>query len=405
MLNELDHWIESQWENNPHAKTHWKPVVRKEGEEDKGNGYKWMRANTCLKEMYIVRYADDFRIFCRTKTDANKTLIAVTQWLQKRLRLQVSSEKTKIVNVKRRYSEFLGFKIKVHKKAERYVVKSHINDKKLKQIQNNLKEQAINVAKPRVHHTEKQEIQLYNSMVEGIQNYYSIATNVNLDCRQLNRAVMTIFTNRLHTKNRHSRLKKQGRKLTPHEWDRYGRSAMIRYVAGSDEPIYPIGSVRHKNPIQRKRSVNQYTAEGRKGIHDNLRVNTQLMRKMMQQPLPGKTADYADNRISLFSAQWGKCAVTGKDFMTLDDIHCHHKTPKAWGGNDKYQNLVLVLPQVHVLIHASEISTICNYLEIMNLDNKQLKALNSLRKQAGNAEIIVNEKTKSFIGLAENLAS
>ena len=405
VLNELDHWIESQWENNPHAKKHWKPVVRKEGEEDKGNGYKWMRANTCLKEMYIVRYADDFRIFCRTKTDANKTLIAVTQWLQKRLRLQVSSEKTKIVNVKRRYSEFLGFKIKVHKKAERHVVKSHINDKKLKQIQNNLKEQAINVAKPRVHHTEKQEIQLYNSMVEGIQNYYSIATNVNLDCRQLNRAVMTIFTNRLHTKNRHSRLKKQGRKLTPHEWDRYGRSAMIRYVAGSDEPIYPIGSVRHKNPIQRKRSVNQYTAEGRKGIHDNLRVNTQLMRKMMQQPLPGKTADYADNRISLFSAQWGKCAVTGKDFMTLDDIHCHHKTPKAWGGNDKYQNLVLVLPQVHVLIHASEISTICNYLEIMNLDNKQLKALNSLRKQAGNAEIIVNEKTKSFIGLAENLAS
>ena len=405
VLNELDHWIESQWENNPHAKIHWKPIIRKEGEEDKGNGYKWMRANTCLKEMYIVRYADDFRIFCRTKTDANKTLIAVTQWLQKRLRLQVSSEKTRIVNVKRRYSEFLGFKIKVHKKAEKYVVKSHINDKKLKQIQNNLREQAINIAKPRVHHTEKQEIQLYNSMVEGIQNYYSIATNISLDCGQLNRAVMTIFTNRLHTKSRHSRLKKQGRKLTTHEWSRYGRSAMIRYVAGSDEPIYPIGSVRHKKPIQRKRSVNQYTVEGRKGIHDNLRVNTHLMRKMMQQSLPGKTADYADNRISLFSAQWGKCAVTSKDFMTLNDIHCHHKTPKAKGGNDKYQNLVLILPQVHILVHASEISTICNYLQIMNLDNNQLKKLNSLRKQAGNAEILVNEKTKSFIGLVENLAS
>lgn len=405
VLNELDHWIESQWENNPHAEIHWKPITRKEGGKDNGNGYKWMRANTCLKEMYIVRYADDFRIFCRTKTDANKTLIAVTQWLQKRLRLQVSMEKTRVVNVKRRYSEFLGFKIKVHKKAERYVVKSHINDKKLKQIRNNLKEQAINVAKPRVHHTEKQEIQLYNSMVEGIQNYYSIATNVNMDCRLLNRAVMTIFTNRLRTKSRHSRLKKQGRKLTPHELGRYGGSAMMRYVAGSDEPIYPIGSVQHKNPIQKKRSVNQYTAVGRKGIHDNLRVNTQLMRKMMQQPLQGKAAEYADNRISLFSAQWGKCAVTGKAFVTLDDIHCHHKTPKARGGNDKYQNLVLILPQVHILIHASEISTICHYLEIMDLDNKQLKKLNSLRKQAGNAEILVNKKTKSFIGLVESLAN
>ena len=35
------------------------------------NGYRAMR-KTKLKEMYIVRYADDFRIFCRTKTVAEK---------------------------------------------------------------------------------------------------------------------------------------------------------------------------------------------------------------------------------------------------------------------------------------------------------------------------------------------
>ena len=68
--------------------------------------------------MYIVRYADDFRIFCRTKTDAEKTKIAVTQWLSERLKLEVSEEKTKVVNVSRHYSDFLGFKIKVVPKAE-----------------------------------------------------------------------------------------------------------------------------------------------------------------------------------------------------------------------------------------------------------------------------------------------
>ena len=47
----------------------------------KSNGYAAMR-KTNLKEMYIVRYADDFRIFCRTKTDAEKTKIAITQWLK-----------------------------------------------------------------------------------------------------------------------------------------------------------------------------------------------------------------------------------------------------------------------------------------------------------------------------------
>ena len=34
-------------------------------------------------------------------------------------------------------------------------------------------------------------------MVMGMQNYYRIAANINLDAQKLNRAVMTIITNRL----------------------------------------------------------------------------------------------------------------------------------------------------------------------------------------------------------------
>ena len=69
--------------------------------------------NTRLKEMYIVRYADDFRILCRTREQADRTLIAVTLWLKERLRLDVSPEKTRVVDVGRSYSEFLGFKIRL----------------------------------------------------------------------------------------------------------------------------------------------------------------------------------------------------------------------------------------------------------------------------------------------------
>lgn len=386
VLNELDHWIESQWEENPVTRKYY-IQTSPDGGENKYGGYKAMR-NTKLKEMYIIRYADDFRIFCRTKTDAEKTLIAVTQWLQERLRLKVSPEKTKVVNVKRRYSEFLGFKIKVHKKAEKYVVKSHISDKKLKAIKTKLTNQAKNVAKPRTHRTEVQEINLYNSMVEGEHNYYCIATGVNLDCSTLNRVVMTIFTNRLGTQ-KGTRLVRKGRELTKHEREKYGKSAMLRYVAGSNEPIYPVGYVKHKNPMAKKRSVNPYTAEGRKGIHDNLRVNTALMRDIMAQPLYGRSAEYADNRISLFSAQWGKCAVTGKEFMSLDSIHCHHITPRSMGGTDKYQNLVLVLLPVHKLIHATQKSIIDYYLKILKLDEDQLTKVNNYREKAGNAKILI----------------
>ena len=60
-----------------------------------------------------------------------RTKEAVTAWITERLRLEVSPEKTRIVNARKRYSEFLGFKIRVRPKSGRYAVQSHICDKKL----------------------------------------------------------------------------------------------------------------------------------------------------------------------------------------------------------------------------------------------------------------------------------
>ena len=48
----------------------------------------------------IVRYADDFKLFCKTHEQAVKMYHATKQWLKERLKLDVSEEKTKIVNLK-----------------------------------------------------------------------------------------------------------------------------------------------------------------------------------------------------------------------------------------------------------------------------------------------------------------
>ena len=96
-----------------------------------------------------MRYADDFRIFCRTKTAAERTKVAVTQWLSERLGLEVSQEKTRVVNVKRQYSEFLGFKIKVRPKGNKHVVKSHISDKQPAVKRKALVEQIKRIKQPR----------------------------------------------------------------------------------------------------------------------------------------------------------------------------------------------------------------------------------------------------------------
>lgn len=385
VLNELDRWVESQWENHPVTRK-YAIGINRNGSENKGSGYAAMR-KTKLKEMYIVRYADDFRIFCKTKTEAEKTKIAITQWLEKRLRLEISQEKTKIVNVKRNYSEFLGFKIKVHKKSDKYVVKSHVSDKKAKQIREKLAEQAKNVAKPRTDKSERDEVMLYNAMVMGEQNYYQIATEVSVDLRPIQRNTMTILKNRLATGKGNRLTKEKGRELTKIEKTRYGKSEQLRWIKGSGEPIYPIDYVQHKKPMAKKKSVCPYTPEGREGLHDNLRVNTKLLLELMRQPLYDGSAEYADNRLSLFSAQWGRCAVTGIEFTATSEIHCHHKKLKSNGGSDKYENLVLVLEPVHKLIHAQKPETIAYYLELLKLNPVQLKRVNDLRKQAGILEI------------------
>jgi 5-methylcytosine-specific restriction endonuclease McrA len=107
------------------------------------------------------------------------------------------------------------------------------------------------------------------------------------------------------------------------------------------------------------------------------------MLRLMRQPLQSwQSTEYADNRISLFSAQWGKCAVTGKEFECLKDIHCHHRKPRKQNGGDEYKNLILVLEPIHRLIHSTDENTIRAILKTLSLDAVQMRKLNALRKAA-----------------------
>lgn len=123
-------------------------------------------------------------------------------------------------------------------------------------------------------------------------------------------------------------------------------------------------------------------------MHDNLKINKSLLYQLMRQPLYGRSVEYADNRISLFSAQWGKCAVTGREFDSLQEIHCHHLIPKSKGGSDKYENLVLVTEPVHRLIHATCREVIDKYLKLLGLNEQEIEKINSLRIKIGLAKLL-----------------
>jgi len=99
-----------------------------------------------------------------------------------------------------------------------------------------------------------------------------------------------------------------------------------------------------------------------------------------------KSVEYMDNRISLYAAQHGKCAVTGR-ILWIDEIHCHHKKPVSQGGTDEYKNLVIVHKEIHRLIHAIKPETIDAYLRSLKLNSSQLHKINKFRMLAGNPAI------------------
>lgn len=380
VLNELDWWVASQWEEMP-TKRNYVHRIYANGTPDKSNTIRALRSYTKLKECYLVRYADDFKIFCKKHSDAVKLFEATKQWLWERLRLEISPEKSKIVNVKRHYSEFLGFKLKVREKgkkpdgSKRYVIEAHVRDKALKKIRARSKEIIGQIRRTYDPKMEYRLIQKYNSYLIGIHNYYCIATHVNLDIHEISFDVKKSLYNRLK-----HRLQRTGSISNRYIQEKYGRSREVRYLNG--HAVVPIAYVQHRVPMDRKNRVNPYTPEGRTEIHKNLAgLNLAVMNHLMNTPAGQQSVEYNDNRIALYVAQKGKCAVSG---IALDanQVDCHHKKPLSLGGDDSYQNLIIVSDAVHVLIHSSSERTIKKYLNDLQLNSKQLAKLNNLRKLA-----------------------
>ncbi len=378
VLNDLDQWIESQWQKHP-VTLHYKQRVQKNGSMG-SHAYRGMQETTNLKEMWIVRYADDFRIFCRNRSDAEKVLAATSMWLKERLRLEVSAEKTKIVDVRKQYMDFLGFSMKVvwnHQKGK-YTVTSHISDRALTAKSEKLIDQIKRICSAGNTNREVREITVYNSIVIGLQNYYRIATNVSMDLNHIQQITYRLLYNRLNTQNG-NRLVKTGRELTDVEKQRYGGYRSLRFVKGTGEPVYPIYAVRFKNPMAYNRKWCMYTPEGRACIHEDLNPALNLLFQLRNTYPMGASIEYYDNRLSLYTMQQGKCYVLERPFLTIDEIHCHHKKARKNGGTDCFQNLVLIDADVHKLIHAADKETVLYYLDLLGLNAVQMRKMNYLR--------------------------
>ena len=269
VLNELDWWISSQWETFETNKDYKIKRTLKSGKTyiDHSNKYRALK-NSKLKRMFIVRYADDFKIFCDNYKDAQKIFIATKQWLSERLGLEISPEKSKVTNLRKNYTEYLGFKLKVKSKSKKYICTSHIADKQKKRIINKLRQEIKKLKKSPT----RLGIISYNSVILGQHNYYKIATEVNTDFKLIAYRVLRKQYNQLHRKFKTTNKVMAGDRLEKYKnykiktW-----KVKEKYKDGTREySCIPIQAITNESPMNFSQEICNYTPMGREFIHNKL---------------------------------------------------------------------------------------------------------------------------------------
>ena len=361
VLNELDWWLSNQWETFKSKYEYCDAATR----------YRALRKGD-IKEFYFVRYADDFKIFCKDYVTAKKIFIATTKWLKERLGLDISQEKSKITNLRKNKSEFLGIALYVKPNKNKLVCHSNISEKSKKRIVENLKKQIKVIQRFPI----RKEVYKLNSMILGIHNYYNCATKASYDFGDINFLVLKTLKNRL----RKCKSKKGVRTATYEKL--YGKY-YGKLITVSGVTIFPIYGCIYERLYSFKQVICNYTEEGRMLIHQRISSYNHLINYLLTVKQDNRSIEYNDNRISLMVGQRGKCAVTGEPLDILD-MECHHKKPKELGGTDEYKNLVWVKGTVHKLIHCTKQETISKYLNSICINEESMKKLNSLRRQVGN---------------------
>jgi group II intron reverse transcriptase/maturase len=383
-LNELDWWISNQWETFKTKKDYTSSVITNNGSyfKCKSNRNRSLRNLANLKEGYIIRYADDFKVICKTQDHAERFYHAIKSHLKLTLKLDINEEKSKVIDLTKTYSEFLGFKIRAIKKATQkfgknsYVAYTNLSDKSI----NKILEQARTTIR-QFKHIKSNEHAFkigwkWNLQVLGWHNYYKIATHVSDSFNIIHFKLLRFIENSCK-----ERLSKDGNKLLleSNMFKNYKKSKQIRYI-DKYYPMLPIGYIQHKNPMNLKSNICNYTLEGRKELVKSLNYDVSAeISKLIKRFDEHNTIEYFDNRISKYSMQLGKCAILN-EFLTAEEIHCHHILSKQQGGDDNFKNLVVIHEDVHRLVHMTTEEKLDYYLNKLKVNQEQLDKINKYRQ-------------------------
>ncbi|MBC2262758.1 group II intron reverse transcriptase/maturase [Listeria sp. FSL L7-0091] len=359
VLNDLDQWVASQWEKH-------------------SSKYKYSRNSkmyralkgTELKEGYLVRYADDFKLLTRSHSMARRWYTAIKSYIEHRLKLEISPEKSGITNLRKKRTEFLGFEIRAVSKGTKYTARSYVSKVSKETMKEKLRKTVKQIQGNPGY------VNLLNYKILGMHNYYRIATAVSVAFAEIDYELKPMMKIRLKAVGKYS---KPHYGTSPTFDNLYSKTYRTWKIQGMW--VYPIADIQFKIPINFIPGTVPYTSAGRNKYYKGIGLDIKIeMAKILRRRETGRTVEYMDNRLSRYVMVKGKCEVTGRA-LSSEEFHCHHIIPLSLGGTDRYDNLKIIHKKVHKIIHAVTLKSVLPYLIELQLTDNQLDKINILRNK------------------------
>lgn len=355
-LHTLDSWIIREWEEKKTKINYQRQDTR----------ILALRKRTNLKPGYLIRYADDWILITDTKSNAEKWKKRIEKFLDTKLKLKLSPEKTLITNVRKKSIHFLGFSYKQVPGQSRmgWTTRTRPDSKRLKAKADELKKRTRELRKfnsdQLVH-----QINDLNSALIGIGNYYQPATMVNIELHKY--AYSLGYT-------AYKSLKSKGGQWIPankccnlpFRHQNYTSQIPAINHNGLTIGITNLGFVKWEKAYLKNHRETPYTPEGRKAHYERTLKRERLARDDITMSLtlsnliakgmtePRYNFEYLMNRGYAFNRDKGQCKVCGEPIIGYV-LETHHINPKLPIDQiNKVSNLASTHQKCHKLIHCDQ---------------------------------------------------
>ena len=298
-------------------------------------GVKYDYRGQSIGKRVVVRYADDFVVFCETREDTELARCELERWLYRR-KLELSEEKTKIVHITEGF-DFLGLNIrqyKVNNTKTGYKLLIKPSKKFLQQTRNDIREIFVNHSGKKIGNL----IGKINPVIRGKANYLnkyvSSEAFSKLDSYLFTRQVR--FVNRTHP-NKNKRWKNNK------YWGRLNLRRKDNWVFGEKQT----GNYMLKfswTKIERHILVKQRSSPDDPSLRE-------YWDKRGKKSQKSEAAKWNAKQEQVAYKQGYNCPVCRQSLFNDEELHLHHITLRSEGGKDTLNNLVWVHLFCHHKVH------------------------------------------------------